>query len=121
MSNPSPTHRPVTQSDKRLAFIRTVHTTSGAKDRWQARAKTGLTDEELKRALAYELGIAGGCSGYDDCPAIAYQAAGLKIWASWDSVNAYSDSPVLEGEHTIRMARQVLNILNPDDKQMSLL
>ena len=45
--------------------------------RWAERASTGLTDEELADALAYEIGIFGGSCGPGEIYLI-YQRAGLK-------------------------------------------
>ncbi len=42
------------------ALKRATNSYEGAQDRWQERAKQGLTDEQLEQALAYELGTAGG-------------------------------------------------------------
>lgn len=37
-----------------------AHSMSGCDERWEKRRATGLTDTELREALAYEFGIAGG-------------------------------------------------------------
>lgn len=111
--------KPLSQSDIESCFIRAVHSFANAKQRWKERATTGLTDQELHDALKYELGIAGG-SGCRDSISIAYQGAGLKIWASWGYANSCLDTPVLQGAVTIAMARQVFGIANPDDRQMAL-
>ena len=85
------------------------------------RAERGLTDEELKTALEYELGIYGGSGGPGDM-SLAFQAAGLKIWADWNTVvpDRYC-KPIFQGAATIRMAREVYGIKDPTDAQMALL
>lgn len=113
------TTKPLSQQDIHAAFIRAVHSMAGAKDRWQQRIKTGLNDPALQEALQYELGLFGGFSARDML-SIAYQGAGLKIWASWDGVNHCTDTPILQGKQTIAYAREVFNIPNPDNNQMSL-
>ena len=108
----------LTPEELKNAFLRSVCSVAEAKDRWRQRSKAGLTDEELKEALQYELGIAGGSSG-KIC--IAYQGAGLKIWAAREIFNQYEEKPVFEGKQTMQMARDVFGIKNPDSKQMTLL
>lgn len=51
---------PLNESDIKDAFMQAVHSYANAKKRWQERAVKGLTDDELAKALRYELGIAGG-------------------------------------------------------------
>ena len=109
----------LTDEDKQKAFIRAVTNTAGAKDRWKKRAEKGLNDQGLHDALRRELGIAGG-GGCRDSVKIEYQGAGLKIWASWQGVTTCIDSPIFEGKHTMKMARQVFGIDNPNEQQMSL-
>jgi hypothetical protein len=111
--------RELSTQDKYEAFMRAVHSFANAKERWQQRAASGLTDDELKEALRYELGIAGGSSCSDSIK-VEYQGAGLKIWASWDSFNHYGTKPIFEGADTIAFAREVFGISNPDDEQLSL-
>ena len=109
----------LSESDRETAFIQAVTNTQGANERWERYKKTGLTDEQLSAALRYELGIAGG-SSCSDSISIAYEGSGLKIWASWQSVNHCIDLPIFEGKRTIAMARKVFCIDNPDDQQMAL-
>lgn len=113
--------RMLTEEDRKTAFLRALTSTQGAKERWQERAETGLNDQDLHDALRYELGIAGGSGCRDSISiSIAYEGAGLKIWASWQSVNACIDTPIFEGTHAVAMARLVFGIADLDDKQMSL-
>jgi hypothetical protein len=71
---------------------------------------------EPHRLAAQEAAV--GCrSGEMD---IAYQSAGLKIWASWANVNHVVDVPLLKGAATIAMAREVFGIRYPSDSQLAL-
>ena len=109
----------LSQSDIIDALRRATSSYEGAEERWWERAKQGLTDEQLELALAYELGTAGGSSGRDML-SVEYSRSGLKIWASWESTNSYSDSPVLEGRRTMMLAREVYGIADPTDMQMAM-
>ncbi len=111
--------RILSEDNKKEVFIRAVTSMAGAKKRWKERAETGLDEQSLYDALRYELGTACG-SGCSDRINIAYQGAGLKIWASWQSVNHCIDTPIFEGKHTMAMARLVYSICDPDDRQQKL-
>ena len=92
---------------------------------WRSRplagtAAKGMNDEELAKALAYEIGAFGG-SGGPDSLCLTYQAAGLKIWIDWEIVNAHEWPPVFQGQATVAMARAVYRIKDPADKQLALL
>lgn len=112
--------RELSQEDKLYAFKKATNGFSQAEGRWKERAERGLTDEELKSALEYELGIYGGCGGPGDI-SLTFQAAGLKIWADWNTVvpDRYC-KPIFQGAATIRMAREVYGIKDPTDAQMAL-
>lgn len=112
--------RPLTHQDKFAAFKSATCSFTKAKKRWDERAQTGLTDQDLMEALKYELGIAGGSSGHRDCPCIHYQGAGLKIWASWESFTPQRCEPIFKGNATMRMARDVYSIKHPNDAQLGL-
>ncbi|MGI9375050.1 MAG: hypothetical protein ACR2PC_02965 [Tsuneonella suprasediminis] len=108
----------LTREDVEEAFRRATNSVVEAAERWAARAEFGLTDEELAEALRYELGIAGGTGGRGAL-CVAYQGAGLKIWAGksgWALT-----PPILEGQRTIAFAREYCGIPNPSDEQMKLL
>lgn len=113
-------NKEVTREDIEKALRRAINHTEGSGARWAERIASGLTDEELAKALRYELGIAGGQSGRDML-SIDYQGAGFKIWASWGSTNPCSDKPVLEGRNTMEMTREIYGIRDPADQQMSFL
>lgn len=111
--------RPLTHDEKPWAFRRATNGFANAGERWKERARTGLSDDQLEEALRYELGIMGG-SGGPGQPSLAYQSAGLKIWASWDGINMVQDKPILAGRATLNMAREIYGIRDPSDRQTSL-
>lgn len=108
--------RMLSQTDIIEALRRATTSFEGADERWQARARSGLTDAELGDVLKYEIGIAGGSSGRDIL-SVEYQRSGLKIWAGWQGTNSFRDCPVLEGKRTMQMAREIYGICDPLDKQ----
>ncbi|MGI9377570.1 MAG: hypothetical protein ACR2PC_15980 [Tsuneonella suprasediminis] len=108
----------LTREDIEEAFRRSTNSFAGAAERWAARVQSGLIDEELAQALRYELGIAGGSSGCGSL-SVAYQGAGLKIWAAWDVCSLAP--PILEGARTVAFARKYYGIPDPSDEQMKLL
>lgn len=113
--------RKLTEDDKRAAFVQATTGFANAVERWKQRAATGLTDEQLIEALRFEIGIFGGGSGPDRM-ATAHQGACLKIWASWTGwIDTSTEKPIFAGTATIRMAREVYGIENPEDGQMWLL
>ncbi len=112
--------KPLTDDDIRNAFLHAVQRMSGARNRWKERAAKGLTETQLIEALHYELGISGGSTFLHKCPDVWYKGAGLKIWASWESISPYRMSPILQGQKTVNMARAVFGIKDPSDKQISL-
>ena len=111
--------RPLTHEEKLWAFRRATQSFANAGERWEERARTGLSDDQLEEALRYELGIMGGSCGPGVLD-IAYQGAGLKIWASWDHINMVQDKPLFAGRATIAMAPEVYGIRDPSDRQTSL-
>lgn len=111
--------RPLTDADKREGFLRATGEFSGAERRWAERAARGMTDAELAKALAFELGIFGGSCGPGELW-LTYQGAGLKIWISWEVQNHVTTRPTFEGRSTITMARLVYGIKDPSNAQMSL-
>jgi len=111
---------PLSQDEKRKAFLTAVCSFQNAKARWAQRQATGLTDEQLEDALKQELGIFGGSTTHDGSPSISYQRAGLKIWAGWCIINHCSEKPLFEGKATIAMAREVFSIADPENNQLRL-
>jgi len=107
----------LTPGEKALAFRRA---TSGFADRFAGSIGSGMTDPDLESALKSYLGIFGGSGGPDTID-VAYQGAGLKIWAARSCPNHVLEKPVFEGKATVQMARQVYDITDPTDKQLPLL
>ena len=110
--------RELTAEDRLHAFMRATGGYERSAQRWAERARSGLTDEELAKALAYEIGIFGSSCGPGEL-AITYQGAGLKIWAGWEVFNHVTEKPIFEGRSTIAMAREVYGIRDPSDTQLS--
>jgi len=111
--------RPLTEADKREGFLHATGGFSSAKRRWAERSARGMTDAEIAKALAFELGIFGGSCGPDELW-LTYQGAGLKIWISWGIQNHVSTPPTFAGSSTIAMTRLVYGIKDPSNAQMSL-
>jgi hypothetical protein len=111
---------PLSQDEKRRAFLAAVCSFQNAKTRWAERQATGLSDEQLESALKHELEIFGGRCTHDGCPSISYQCAGLKIWAGWGIVNHCQEKPIFEGAATIAMAREIFSIADTEDNQLPL-
>ena len=109
----------ITEQQKLEGFLIAVNSFAEASERWNERSRKGLSDKQLQEALAYELGIYGGSCGPNDL-SVSYQGAGLKIWITEDIHNPYDISPALQGNQTIRFARDTYNIKDPSDNQMSL-
>ena len=113
--------RALTPEDRIHAFKKATNGFSQADGRWKERAERGMTDEELRAALAHEIGIYGGSGGPNEM-SLSYQAAGLKIWADWNAAApCVSCQPIFQGSATVRMAREAYGIRDPSDGQMALL
>jgi hypothetical protein len=112
MTAPEP-QEPLTDDEKLWAFRRATNHIDGSRERWVKRSQRGLTDEELREELQREMGFFGS-SG--ERVGITCQAAGLKIWAD-HCAGSRSRPPILEGQATLRLAREVYGIADPDDKQ----
>ena len=108
--------RPITQADKIEAF---KAATSSLVHWYGDQLRAGMTDEQLEDALGRALGIMGGRGG-PDCISVAYQGAGLKIWASWSYPNIVTDRPLFQGRATVSMAREIYRIPDPANRQQSL-
>ena len=78
-----------------------------------------MNDDELAKALAYEIGAFGG-SGGPDSLCLTWQAAGLKIWIGWEIINTHEQLPVFQGQATVAMVRELYGIKDPADKQLAL-
>lgn len=99
---------------RRYAFERATNGFSGSARRWAERARTGLTDDQLRDALKMEIGIGGSCGG--DRPVLDFN--GLTIKAGF---RIGHERVVLQGERTVKYARDFYQIPNPDNPQGALL
>ena len=113
--------RELTAEDKRRGFLYCTSRMEGAEERWKQRTATGLTDEQLAKAIAYELGLEGGGSSmWDDVPAHHVKGAGLQIWLNWDFPRCHQERPTFKGAESIAMARAVYGIGDPSKPQLDL-
>ena len=109
--------RPLTQDDRVAAF----RAATRALVRWHGdELAEGATDERLEALLVRALGIFGGSCGPGEMH-ITHQGAGLKIWASWGVHNHVVETPIFQGQATVRMAREVYGIPDPADPQQRLI
>jgi hypothetical protein len=89
------------------ALFRSLHQMGNADKRWSCHRRRGLTDVELKEAIAFEFGILGGSSqpewhshqGGDD----------PKFWLSI----SHHSKPTLRGQPLLERVRELLKILKP--------
>jgi hypothetical protein len=116
---PEPEPLIVGEAERIAGFRKATCGMAGSAARWQERAAKGMSDDELSQALAYEIGTFGGSSSPDGI-SVSYQAAGLKIWISWEIVNTHQTLPLFQGKATLAMARAVYGIADPSDRQMML-
>jgi hypothetical protein len=90
------------------ALFRSLHQIERADMRWSNHCKRGLTDAELKEAIAYEYGISGGGSHPEW---YSYEGgADPKFWL--DSIAACG-KPTLRGKLLLERVREVLAIPYP--------
>lgn len=101
---------PFNHQDIVKAFRRATNGISGSAERWAARLRTGLSDEQLAEALEYEIGQITE-EFYGDI-GIAAEGHGLKIWVG-EFPNRHKDKPLFQGAATVRMAREVYGIAKP--------
>jgi hypothetical protein len=116
---PDPAPLEITEADRIAGFRKATCGMAGAAARWQERAAKSMNDDDLAKALAYEIGAFGG-SGGPDSLCLTYQAAGLKIWIGWEIGNTHEQPPTIQGQATVAMARELYGIKDPADKQLAL-
>jgi hypothetical protein len=106
---------PLTEAEKLIAFRRVTR----ALPAWYPKEiKRGMTNAELKEALARVLGTGGSCGpGEMD---IRQEGSGLRIWASWEPDYSRTQRPIFAGDATMALARHVYGIADPDNRQLSL-
>lgn len=90
---------------------RALHTFQDAKGKWSERRSVGLTDDELKKAIASEFGIAGGSSGPGRTPISYKGGADPAFW--YNAHGGSREKPTLRGAALLRVAREVLDIPYP--------
>ena len=112
MALPEHHSRQLTEADMLFVFLRCTRAMSGAADRWDDRARKPMTDEELKEALAWEIGDCGG-GGSPDGPDYHYRSSGLRIWGGWVFPRE-RDEPLFKDAATMAMARKVYGNKTPE-------
>jgi hypothetical protein len=88
---PSP---PLTQAE-RIEIFKLA--TRGLLHRYEEQFKAGMSDAELRLALAETLGIFGG-SGGPNSPSVSFTGAGLRIWGGRHTVNHHAQKPLFGGD-----------------------
>lgn len=83
----------------------------GAPNRWEERAKTGLTDSELKEALSFELGAFGGvsCSDYQ----VSHINTPISIFLGSTCARLAPGVRVVKGAELLKVARAIWNVQEP--------
>jgi hypothetical protein len=112
-SSPSP---PLTHVERTEIF---KLATRGLVHRYGDQFKAGMTDADLRSAMAEALGLFGG-SGGPDGPTVAYTGAGFRIWGGRHTVNHHKQKPLFAGDATVAMAREVYGISDPQNGQLKL-
>jgi hypothetical protein len=108
--------KPLTEAEGKEIFRRATGSFSGSNERWQERAQSPMTDEEVAKALRYEIGIEGG-SGGPNMMWVHQRGNGLKIWGHLEYQNPYMDKPLWTAASTVAMARKVYGINTPENWQ----
>ena len=85
-------------------LYQSLHSTAGAKERWEKIRALQPTDAEVKRAIAYEFGIYGG-STY---PQMHAHAGGANP-RFWMDANVCKP-PILSGQALIDLVREILDL-----------
>ena len=105
--------RELTDGDKLYIFKRSTAGMEGGISRWEERAQAPMTDDEVRKALEFEIGHGGGAG--PDTPGYAYNSSGLRIWGHWDYPNVVKDKPLWAGAATIPKAREGFGIKTPEE------
>lgn len=87
-------------------LLSSLHSFSGAKERWNSRREKGLTDRELEAAIADEFGIWGG-STYP----FSHTHKGGKQPKFWLGDDWIHGKPTFQGRELIDLVRKLLDIL----------
>lgn len=96
-------------------LIQATHSLTAAEDRWAKLRETGATDEQIKQALARELGSQGGYSSPDIKWYLDYKGGANPEVKIEDSTQPFGkrDTQKLSGKKLIAKTRRVLNIPQP--------
>jgi hypothetical protein len=113
-SSPSP---PLTQAE-RIEIFKLA--TRGLVHHYGEQFKAGMSDVDLRSALAESLGLFGGI-GSPDGPSVAYTGAGFRIWGGRQTVNHHTQKPLFAGDATVAMPREIYGISDPQNGQLKLL
>jgi hypothetical protein len=89
------------------ALFRSLHQMQRAEKRWNHHRQRGLTDVELKEAIAYEFGILGGGSQPE-----WHSHQGGEDPKFWLSISHHG-KPTLSGQPLIERVRSLLEIPKP--------
>jgi len=96
------------EADKRLKDL--LHHFEGAKGRWHRLQRFGASDEVLKEAIAFELGI---CSGSTRPGEIDICGKGGKSPRVWIGRISSRGRPTLSGKQLVRRVRSLMQIPYP--------
>ena len=109
-------HSPLTHAEREAAF----RTATRCLIAWHGKElKQGVTDERLRELLVRALGIFGGSGGPNQLN-VTYQGSGLNIWASREIHNHVKLKPTFQGELVVKMAREIYEISDPSEDQLSM-
>jgi len=119
--DPIPQEKPETEIEEpdpmtvEGSLFRALHHMEGAVDRWQERREAGMTDAELKAAIAEEFGVEGALAEADMKPC-AFDAGGgdPKFWFDDNPVSA---KPTLAKKKLVTKVREIMNIPAPTGKK----
>lgn len=110
LAPPEPEEKGTPDVEAHKALYRSLHTFSGAGERWDKLVKKGATDEQIKKQIGYELGIQGGGLNFShkggDNPRF-YYSEGI-------SGGAYG-KPTLQGKALVNKVRDLLQIPRPEE------
>jgi len=103
--------RPLSVDEIVEAFMRSSHSIANARERWDKRRARGLTDQELKEAIAYEFVVRGGSSGPRQ-RSIMYNGGSNPVL---EIEKQLPIGKVIKGKDLLTLARKVLAIPTPNE------
>jgi len=112
------TRSKLTSADLTRGVLRATHSLAGARERWAKLRRTGCSNDELRGALGFELGVYGG-SSLPNGLFVSYRGVQPLEIAIGHSTN----SPLLtiRGARLLAVVRRELDIQRPGGHQLSLL